>query len=311
MSTAICRSRRSINTNAARTQTTVRKTQSSPQKVEAKTTVQGSLQKTAAQRRKARRRARRRKAMMRFLLMLTAVLLILLTAVSFFKGIESGKISIPVPKPAVSVPIEPQEKRLTGKDFGIETVKSEVDYNGNGVDDYTDILNGAKKDAQNHPEYDGTYQDDAYPPDNIGVCSDVVWRALKNAGYCLREMVDNDISRRPWDYTEVQYQDWNIDFRRVKNLRVFFDKYAQVLTTDINDIEQWQPGDIVIFGENRHIGVVSDRRNEVGRTYMLHNGGQPDREEDYLGSKEEAEVAAHYRFDASKIQPEVLVAWHD
>ena len=310
MSTAICRRRRSINTNAAHTQTAVRKTQSSPQKVAAKTTVQGSLQKTAAQRRKARRRARRRKAMMRFLLMFTAVLVILLAVVSFFKGIQSGEISIPLPKPE-ALPALTGEKRLTGKDFGIETVTSGMDYNGNGVDDYTDILNGAKKDAQNHPEYDGTYQDNAYPPDNIGVCSDVVWRALKNAGYCLREMVDNDISRRPWDYPEVESPDWNIDFRRVKNLRVFFDKYAQVLTTDINDIEQWQPGDIVIFGENRHIGVVSDRRNTEGRAYMLHNGGQPEREEDYLGSKEEAEVAAHYRFDATKIPEDVLVPWHD
>lgn len=310
MSTGTCHVSRNVNTAAARTQTVIRVTQSSPQKETAKTTTPRALQKTAAQRRKARRRARRRQAMMRFLLVFTAVLAILFTVVSFFKGIQTGEISLP--KPNIIVPNTPlKEKRLTGQDFGIQTAVSGMDYNGNGVDDYTDILNGAKKDAQNHPEYDGTYQDDAYPPDNIGVCSDVVWRALKNAGYCLREMVDNDISRRPWDYPDAEYQDWNIDFRRVKNLRVFFDKYAQVLTTDINEIDQWQPGDIVIFGENRHIGVVSDRRNEQGRTYMLHNGGQPDREEDYLGSKEEAVVAAHYRFDATQIPADVLVPWHD
>lgn len=311
MSTENCRSRRSVNTAAARTATVIKVTQSSPREVAAKTTVQNSFQKSADRRKKARRRAKRRKAVLRFLLVFAAILAILITVVSFFKKIQRGEIAIPLPIPAAANPLQKQEDRLTGEDFGIKTVQSPVDFNGNGVDDYTDILNGAKKDAANHPEYDGTYQEDAYPPDNIGVCSDVVWRAMKNAGYCLREMVDNDITRRPWDYTEVEGQDWNIDFRRVKNLRVFFDKYAQILTTDINAIEEWQPGDIVIFGDNRHIGVVSDRRNAEGRTYMLHNGGQPDREEDYLGSKEEAEVAAHYRFDASRIPEEVLVAWHD
>ena len=41
--------------------------------------------------------------------------------------------------------------------FGIETVKSEIDFNGNGVDDYTDIMLGARMDAQNHPKYDSRY----------------------------------------------------------------------------------------------------------------------------------------------------------
>ncbi len=265
-------------------------------------------QKMRRQAKKAARRAKRRQAVAKLFVLTVAAGLIILVGASFFKEIEAA---VDTAIPEAQNLIAKGEDRLTGKDFNISTVQSPVDYNRNGVDDYTDILNGAKKDAANHPEYDGTYQDDAYPPDHIGVCSDVVWRALKNAGYCLREMVDNDITRRPWAYPEVQGQDWNIDFRRVKNLRVFFDEYAQVLTTDIDAIEEWQPGDIVIFGENRHIGVVSDRRNEQGRTYMLHNGGQPDREEDYLGSKEEAAVAAHYRFDASKIPEDVLVAWHD
>lgn len=196
----------------------------------------------------------------------------------------------------------------TAENFGIETVKSEVDFNGNGVDDYTDILLGARKDAENHPTYDSKYIDGGYPPDDIGVCSDVVWRALKNAGYCLRDMVDNDIAARRAAYPLIENPDTNIDFRRVRNLRIFFDKYATSLTTDIDKIEEWQPGDIVIFNNDKHIGMVSDKRNRRGHAYIIHNGGQPNREEDYL---KRSTVVAHYRFDASKIDESVLIPWEE
>lgn len=198
------------------------------------------------------------------------------------------------------------QKVYTAEDFGIETVYSETDFNKNGRDDYTDILLGARKDAENHPTYDGTYQAGGYPPDNIGVCTDVVWRAFREAGYSLREMVDRDVALRPDDYFAVEKRDKNIDFRRVKNLRVFFDKYAVELTCDINEISQWQPGDIVIFSDNKHIGIVSDKRNADGQCYIIHNGGQPNREEDYL---KRGVVTGHYRFDASKVDEGVLVEW--
>ncbi len=200
------------------------------------------------------------------------------------------------------------KKYYTADDFRIETVKSSADFNGNGADDYTDILLGARKDAQNHPTYDGAYVDGGYPPDHIGVCADVIWRAFKNAGYSLRDMVDNDIQARREAYPRITKPDTNIDFRRVRNLRIFFEKYAISLTTNINDISEWQPGDIVIFDNDKHIGIVSDRRNRDGVTYIIHNGGQPNREEDYLGK---SPVVAHYRFDASKIPSEILVKWKD
>ena len=192
------------------------------------------------------------------------------------------------------------------EDFDIKTVYSTVDYNNNGVDDYSDIVLGARKDAQNHPKYDGAYQSGGYPPDNIGVCTDVVWRAFKNAGYSLRDMVDKDISKRPDAYTNVEKPDSNIDFRRVKNLHVFFKEYAIQLTLDISKTEEWQPGDIVIFGADKHIGVVSDKRNKKGQPFIIHNGGQPNREEDFLSR---SEVTGHYRFDASLIDSEVLSQW--
>lgn len=198
------------------------------------------------------------------------------------------------------------KKTYTAEHFGIETVHSSRDFNGNGVDDYTDFLLGAKQDAENHPTYDGTYYAGGYPPEDIGVCTDVVWRAFRQAGYSLRDMVDRDVEQHPDRYPEIQYRDANIDFRRVKNLWAFFQAYAQELTTDTHDINQWQPGDIVIFDEGRHIGMVSDLRNRSGQPYILHNGGQLRREEDYLGR---SQVEAHFRFDTSRVPQEVLVAW--
>lgn len=198
-------------------------------------------------------------------------------------------------------------KTYSAEHFDIKTVHSLVDYNNNGIDDYTDIMLGARKDAANKPKYNGAYCANGYPPDNIGVCTDVVWRAFKNAGYSLKDMVDRDVEKHIEDYTNIKKPDPNIDFRRVKNLRVFFRKYAVSLTLDIEKIEEWQPGDIVIFGADKHIGIVSDKRNKNGQPYIIHNGGQPKREEDILYR---SEVTGHYRFDASAVESDILVPWN-
>lgn len=200
------------------------------------------------------------------------------------------------------------KKSYTAEDFGITPLHSPMDFNHNGTDDYTDFLLGAKKDAQNHPKYDDAYHAGGFPPDNIGVCTDVIWRAFKNAGYNLREMVNNDIIARPEAYPGVPRRDKNIDFRRVRNLHIFFEEHAVSLTIDITEIKEWQAGDIVIFENDKHIGMVSDKRNRDGQPYIIHNGGQPNREEDYLSR---ATVTKHYRFDASALPETVLIKWTD
>lgn len=190
--------------------------------------------------------------------------------------------------------------------FQIETIYSKVDFNKNGVDDYTDLMLGARLDAKEHPTYNGAYYDGGYPPQDIGVCTDVIWRAFKNAGYSLRAMVDQDIRRRPNQYLKIKQRDPNIDFRRVSNLHVFFEEYAVSLTLDPDQIEKWQPGDIVIFDQDEHIGMISDKRNNKGQPYIIHNGGQPNREEDYLKRNK---ITGHYRFDALNLSEEILVKW--
>lgn len=202
----------------------------------------------------------------------------------------------------------PYKPYYTAADFELETMEASVDFDKDGVDDYTDILLGARADAIAHPTYDGTYYEGGYPPNNIGVCTDVIWRAFRDAGYCLRDMVDKDIQNRPEVYPHIEHRDNNIDFRRVPNLHIFFGSYAIPLTTDINDIAAWQPGDIVIFEDNKHIGIVSDRRNRKGQPFIIHNADQKEREEDCWDTRI---PVAHYRFDASKIDPEVLVKWED
>ena len=199
------------------------------------------------------------------------------------------------------------KKAYYGEDFGIKTLKSSIDFNSNQVDDYTDILQGAKMDAKNRPKYDGTYVEGGYPEDNVGVCTDVIWRSFKNAGYNLKAMVDKDIADNITDYPRTGGKpDPNIDFRRVPNLHIFFEKYAISLTTDIENIENWQPGDIVIFEKDKHIGIISDKRNKKGVTYVIHNGGQLNREEDYLGN---SKVIAHYRFDGSRLPEDLRIKW--
>lgn len=197
------------------------------------------------------------------------------------------------------------KKYYKASDFKIKTIYGTIDYDKDSLDDYTDFVLGARKDAENNPTYISKYYDTSYPPDNEGVCTDVIWRAFKNAGYSLRDMIDNDIKNNPKDYPNIKVRDKNIDFRRVINQNIFFSKYSITLTLNPQEIKEWQPGDIVVF-ENKHIGIISDRRNADGITYVIHNGGQKNREEDYLTR---STITAHYRFDASKISKDILVKW--
>lgn len=169
---------------------------------------------------------------------------------------------------------------------------STVDADGDGVDDQTDVLNNAQAYVDTHPKYKSRYYQTGYPDDDYGVCTDVVAFALKNAGYDLQALVDVDIREHPQWY-DIQQPDANIDFRRVRNLKVFFAHHAVVLTTDVSKIEEWQGGDIVIF--KKHIGIVSDRRNRDGVPYVIHHNSpwQSVYEQDILEKR--SDIVGHYR----------------
>lgn len=186
------------------------------------------------------------------------------------------------------------QKSYTAADFNIETVKSDTDKNNNGTDDYTDILLGARAYVETDPDYESGYYQGGYPPDGVGVCTDVIWEALANAGYNLKDLVDADIAENLDAYTTITEPDPNIDFRRVKNLAIFFARNAESLTTDPTDIAAWQPGDIVVY--TKHIAIISDKRNSDGQPYIIHNAGQPKLEEDALTRYK---IVGHYRWNGN------------
>ncbi|MGN1389199.1 MAG: DUF1287 domain-containing protein [Bulleidia sp.] len=169
---------------------------------------------------------------------------------------------------------------------------SQTDEDGDEIDDQTDILQSALRYTETHPSYQSRYYADGYPDDGCGVCTDLVAAALKGSGYDLRELVDQDIRQNPQDY-EVETPDANIDYRRVKNLQVWFRNHAISCSMDLNEIEDWQGGDIVIF--LNHIGIVSDHRNAEGIPYVIHHSGPFQRryEEDILEHRDD--LSGHYR----------------
>ena len=155
-------------------------------------------------------------------------------------------------------------------DFGFEDLKSSLDADGDGVDDYTDIKDGALAYIATYPVYGSKYYAGGYPDDGQGVCTDVIWNAFAAAGYDLKSLVDRDIAENPDAYPEIEKPDPNIDFRRVRNLRIFFEQNAESLPLDFKNPSDWQPGDIVVF--EGHIGICSDKRNFRGVPYLIHHG---------------------------------------
>ena len=184
-------------------------------------------------------------------------------------------------------------KRFTNADFGVAPYVSAVDADGDGVDDQTDILQSARAYVAGKPAYKSAYYASGYPDDGFGVCTDVVAFALRGAGYDLMELVDQDIRRAPELY-DIAAPDRKIDFRRVRNLAVYFKNTARSLTTDLSAIGEWQGGDIVIFRD--HIGVVSDARNKKGIPFLIHHAGKSQLryEEDVL-ERYRDKIIGHYR----------------
>lgn len=184
------------------------------------------------------------------------------------------------------------DKKYTNEDFNIETYKSSVDKDEDGIDDQTDILQNTKKYISTKPKYKSKYYESGYPDDQYGVCTDVVAFGLKGAGYNLMNLVNQDVIENKELYP-IDTIDKKIDFRRVKNLKVWFERNAISLTTDLSDYEEWQGGDIVIF--EKHIGIISDKRNKDKIPYLIHlaNPYQTKYEEDILGKK--YKIVGHYR----------------
>lgn len=184
-------------------------------------------------------------------------------------------------------------KKYDNSDFDIQQYVSNIDMDGDGIDDQTDILNSVKEYISTKPKYKSKYYETGYPNDEYGVCTDVVAFGLKGAGYDLMELVNQDIEENKTKYN-IEKVDKKIDFRRVRNLKVYFENNAISLTTNIYEIKEWQGGDIVVF--KNHIGIVSDRRNKKGISFIIHHANPMQRyyEEDILEISE-GDIVGHFR----------------
>lgn len=183
-------------------------------------------------------------------------------------------------------------KKYTNEDFNIKTYISKTDKDNDGIDDQTDILDNVRNYIKTNPKYKSKYYATGYPNDEYGVCTDVVAFGLKGAGYDLMNLVNEHIKTNRNLY-DIDVIDKNIDFRRVQNLKVYLDNNAIALTNDINKIKEWQGGDIVVF--KNHIGIVSDKRNKKGISFIIHHANPYQRyyEEDILEYRND--IIGHYR----------------
>jgi len=141
--------------------------------------------------------------------------------------------------------------------------------------------------------YDGRYRRIAFPGGDIdraiGVCSDVVIRAYRDAfGFDLQEAVNRDMKKAFSTYPKawgLSRPDSNIDHRRVLNLEHYFLRREADRPLP-EDPSGYRPGDLVTqrVGSNLpHIAIVAERMSADGkRPMVVHNIGAGTRMEDTL-----------------------------
>lgn len=157
----------------------------------------------------------------------------------------------------------------------------EHDHDKDLIPDSLDIMVGARKAELNSAPYRGGYEKLAYPGGDVardrGVCTDVVVRAVRNAGVDLQVELHEDIKRSPRSFPMVKRADPNIDQRRVKTILPYFVRHWRSLPVDPGDASSpWLPGDILfmqIKGDKRpdHLGLAGDKLGKSGFPLVINN----------------------------------------
>ena len=159
------------------------------------------------------------------------------------------------------------------------------DRDSDGIPDTLDVMYGARKTVLNAALYGGPYQVIPYPNGDIdrrrGVCTDVVVRALRNAGYDLQRDLIRDMDRSPKSYRmKGRRPNRSIEHRRVRRQIVYFRRHFKSLPTHFSAAQKgrdsWLPGDIVFMDTlpkrgPDHVGIVSDRSDSQGRPLIINN----------------------------------------
>lgn len=203
---------------------------------------------------------------------------IIIIVVFIFIGSIATIVALKVPSNKLISKIDDITEEFKINKVEVPDESSKVDKNQNGIADPIDIVNSARKEAQMETVYKDAYYAGGYPPEGEGVCTDVIWRGFKGIDISIKDLMDKDIKENISQYKRINGKpDPNIDFRRVVNQDVFLKKNCISLTTelkedDINNLKEWQPGDIVVFFEGyEHIAIISDKKDADGIPYVIHN----------------------------------------
>jgi len=166
------------------------------------------------------------------------------------------------------------------------------------------LVEGARQQLLVATTYDPAYVKIPYPngdvPLNRGVCTDVVIRAYRHAGFDLQKLIHEDISAHRSAYPGFRAPDTSIDHRRVPYQAVFFRRHGATLTLSTDRSTSWLPGDVVDWklptGQD-HTGVLTDKLDHQGFPFVIHNIGRGPMEEDVLRSWK---ITCHYRYPRSR-----------
>lgn len=162
--------------------------------------------------------------------------------------------------------------------LGADSKAPYSDMDKDGIPDQVDILLGAKKTVLNAATYNGKYvkipSGNGDVPREIGVCTDVIIRVLRNAGLDIQTEIQKDRAKRPKAYPRIKQPDPSIDHRRVKNMIPWFEKHWQSLQGNAQAV--YLPGDVILMDTlpaqgADHIGIISDRAGPSGKPLVINN----------------------------------------
>ena len=245
----------------------------------------------------------------RHLLVIIFILILILAITISISQFTFRKTYTP---PTSLVLLLPRFRLIDMENTGIDS-----DRDMDGINDQKDILEGAKMqlvDPAVNIFSEGVDEPNYYnggdPPPDFALCTDIIARAFKNAGFDLSGLVNIDIENNFDQYPLKKlwgqnFADPNIDYRRIQNLEIFFRRNATSLLTvfdytDIDNLNKWLPGDVIFFdmdddGYSDNAGILSDFTTRKGITKVIYNYIDPGFtvERDILSTKK---ITGHYRY---------------